>query len=353
MSYLDYAIPAFFVTLILVIFLGMVLAPADALPTGYTNEELNCGDLAGIPMTNILIDTHLDATGDFISRHTRSLYESTDNQGTQIGYTSKDAANEPFHLKYDLTQTYNEGNPTINAAHLMETYGGAMSAEEAGVAYTEISSNSSNTVRPSTYSIRGDYTSMMSGPSTFAGETSIANSLTTDHQPTTLSMKAELSGLGDEEMGEGATFWNWEATYDHQLQNHLDNANFKNITGNESFHTYEFGVVGGTHKFTGSLKGELGSAVAGLLFDKKKPSKIPAPLSDTPTGTAIPIAPVDDSLTHTTTTDELPANLPEYISERLNITSNITTNLTTNTTEIQEELAGYSIASYNSKNLNL
>jgi len=347
------------ITLILIV--GIILATlflltpsASALPTGYTYEELNCDINAGIPMTNIIIQTHTEAVGDFLSRHTKSTYSSTDNQGVQIGYTSKDASNEPYHFAYDLTQTYNEGNPTITASHYMETDGGTMSAEEAGISYDQIGSNSSNVVTPSSYRVRSDITSMMSGPSTFNADTYVTNSLTTDTQPTTFKMDAQLTGPDGEGLGDGSTFWNWEASYDHQLQNHLDNANFKNNTGNESFHTYEFGLTGGDHAVDYSIKANIGSKVSALLFDKKKPSSSGSSSTTETPLESIPeepntdvIAPLDDSQTYPVGIDQLnmPANEPT-----INATENTTANATVNATE-ELDLIGYNIANYNTANL--
>lgn len=340
MSYLNYAIPAFFVTLLLVIFIGMVIAPADALPIGYEFGELNCGDNAGMAIPSITVNTHIAATGDFLARYTNVKYSTQDRQATDIGYTSADVTNGRYVLEYNLNQYYTDSTPSITASHYLETSGSSISKEEAGINYLAISENASNAVTPTSAKLKSDYTTMTTNGGTYSAETAISSTLAADNQPQSLSMTGETSGLNGETFADGATFWDWSASYKHRLS---DTISAPNISGNESMRSYEIGMTGGKHATTYSFKGDVASRVEAVIFqDKEPPADITIPsISDADT------SPVGIS----------PPSIPKNseLEAESNTTTNITTNLTPNTTEIQDDLdlTGYNTASYNSKNLNL
>jgi hypothetical protein len=190
---------------------------------------------------------------------------------------------------------------------------------------------------------------MTTNGGTYAAETSITASLASEQQPQTLTMNGQTSGLSGTEFADGATFWDWSASYNHRLSNTMSTPN---ISGNESMTSHEFGMTGGDHATTYSFEGDVASRVEAIVF--QEPEADPAdsiPLLDDSETTSV--LPQPDLSGGSASPLETPLATDEV--EQVNETANTTANLTTNTTAIQEELelAGYNIASYNTKNLNL
>jgi hypothetical protein len=331
---------------ILIALLYLITPPASAIPTGYEFGELNCGMEAGLGIPSISVKTHIAATGDFLARHTNAKYSTQDLQATDIGYTSTDVTNGRYVLEYNLDQYYTDTTPSIVASHYLETSGSSISKEEAGIQYLAISENASNAVTPTSAKLTSGYTTMTTNGGTYAAETAISSSLAADNQPQSLSMTGETSGLNGEPYADGATFWDWSASYEHRLSNTLS---APNISGNESMNSHEIGMTGGKHATTYSFKGDVASRVEGIVFeDRERAPDITIPsVSDaetSPSGISPPSSGGSASPLETPLATE---------DQPTNTTTNQTANLTANTTAIQEELnlAGYNIANYNTANL--
>ena len=320
--------------------LFLLAPPVAALPTGYNFAELGCDELAGIAVPSIHIKTNIAGTGDFLIRQTNSKYETSDLQATDIGYTSTDLTNKRFVVGYTLDQYYTDTTPSIIASHYLETTGSSISKEEAGISYTAISENASNAITPTSVTLTSGYTSLLSNGGEYAAETKITSSLASDNQPHTLVMNGQTDGYGDNDLAQGATFWDWSASYKHRLSNTMS---APNISGNESVSTHEIGVIGGDHAVSYSFEGDVSSRVKAIVFkDKsvKSNSNLKTPLA----GASLPV----------TATIEPTASSPdptETTTEPVNETANMTANITS----IQEnlELSGYNIANYTDRQLNL
>jgi len=323
---------------ILIALLYLITPPASAIPTGYEFGELNCDQTAGLGIPSISVKTHIAATGDFLARHTNAKYSTQDLQATDIGYTSTDVTNGRYVLEYNLDQYYTDTTPSIIASHYLETSGSSISKEEAGINYLAISENASNAVTPTSAKLTSGYTTMTTNGGTYAAETAITSSLASDNQPQSLSMTGETSGLNGEPYADGATFWDWSASYKHRLSNTIS---APNISGNESMNSHEIGMTGGKHATTYSFKGDVASRVEGIVFEDREPAP------------DITIPSVSDAETSPSGGSASPLETPLATEEITNETSNQTANLTANTTAIQEdlELAGYNIANYNTAKL--
>lgn len=326
------------ITLILIV--GIILATlflltpsASAIPTGYEFGELNCGLEAGMAIPSITVKTSISGTGDFLARMTNVKYDTTDLQATDIGYTSTDLTNKRFILGYTLDQYYTDGTPSITASHYLTTSGSSISKEEAGMAYTAISENASNAVTPTSVKLASKYTSMLSNGGTYAAETNLQSSLATDNQPHSLTMTGDTEGYnGEQTAPQGATFWDWSASYEHRLSNTIS---APNISGNETMSTHGTGIIGGDHAASYSYNSNVASRVKAIVFE------------DPEADTEITIPSVDESSTSPVGINppSMPTNEPT-----INATENTTANTTVNATE-ELDLAGYNMANYNTANL--
>lgn len=327
----------------------LLSATASALPIGYKFNQLGCGNLAGISVPSLSVKTHIAATGDFLSRSTNVKYSTADLQATDIGYTSHDSTNGRYVLEYDLDQYYTDGTPSINADHYLETSGSSISKEEAGLAYTAISENASNADTPTSVKFASGYTTMTTNGGTYDAQTSITASLASDQQPQTLSMNGKTSGLNGETFADGATFWDWSASYNHRLAGSESTAVPAAVTGNESMSTHEFGMTGGDHATTYAFKANVASKVSAILFEQppENPADTIAPISESET---TPVGISQPDLSSYASDPENPTSTVELNTTETNTTVNTTTNLTANLTE---ELPVYNMANYNTQNLNL